>query len=55
MQHARSQREIKFDALLEWMFVQYGPDRGYPRLKLNLNDFDAFKYANSIVQFNGNL
>ena len=55
MQQARNQRELKFDSLLEWMFQHYGPDRGYPRLTLNLNDFDALKYGSRVIQFNGNV
>ena len=55
MYTARQQRERKFNIILEWMFVHYGPNRGYPRLNLEISNFEAFKYSARIIQYNGRM
>ena len=51
--NANDFRESFFNEILEFYLEKYGPDRGYPRLNLDLGTFEAIRYGGTLLQFHG--
>ena len=51
--NAHDFRDSFFNDILEHTLEKYGPDRGYPRLTLDLSNFEAIQYGGRLLQFQG--
>ena len=51
--NAQDFRESFLNEILEHNLEKYGPDRGYPRLKLDIGTFEAIQYGGTLLQFHG--
>ena len=53
IKNAQDFRDGFFNELLEHTLEKYGPDRGYPRLTLDLDNYAAVRYGGQMLQFHG--
>ena len=53
IRNAQDFRDSFFNELLEYKLEMFGPDRGYPRLSLDLDNFQAVQYGGTLLQFHG--
>ena len=51
--NAHDFRESFFNEIFDHTLEIFGPDRGYPRLTLDLSNFEAIQYGGKLLQFQG--